>query len=228
MLLFPVLFLLFAAAWQQVKRLKVHETLGVDTTRSRSVECGNQWNLDNHEFLFRRLALDCNPFILFVWHVVAGFLYHHEQKALVPLLQTCTFRTTSATRCVLQPDVGLGRLEAAKLPFLCGLGDRPGGQSGVAGTAADLELPRTFVTTCPGRCVSLRRTTVTWKWTKWKAWWNTPGTCTSGFHKLRPILVPLCPHGGVRLRHGVKSSRAKPEGWRVEQALATLRGGFHQ
>ena len=30
----------------------------------------------------------------------------------------------------------------------------------------------------------------------------------------------------VRLRHGVKSSRAKPEGWRVEQVLATLRGGF--
>jgi len=38
MLLFPVLFLLFAAAWQQVKHLKVHETLGVDTTRSRSVK----------------------------------------------------------------------------------------------------------------------------------------------------------------------------------------------
>ena len=35
--------------------------------------------------------------------------------------------TTLTTRYVLRPDVrGLGRLEAAKFPFLCGLGDRPG------------------------------------------------------------------------------------------------------
>ena len=61
---------------------------------------------------------DCNPFMLFVWpsrfgsallglffllnssldgmdvllvlNVVADFLFHHEQKALVPLVQTCT------------------------------------------------------------------------------------------------------------------------------------------
>ena len=64
--------------------------------------------------------------VLLVLDVVAAFLYHHEQKALVPLLQTCTHfgpiltspgsGTMLTTRCVLQPGVrGLGLLGAAKL-----------------------------------------------------------------------------------------------------------------
>ena len=42
--------------------------------------------------------------------------------------------TTSTTHYVLRPTfTGRGRLEAAKLPFSCGLGARPGRQSCVAG-----------------------------------------------------------------------------------------------
>ena len=46
--------------------------------------------------------------VLLVLDVVAGFLYHHEQNALVPLLQTCTHFGPILTRVWDHVDNTLG------------------------------------------------------------------------------------------------------------------------
>ena len=120
--------------------------------------------------------------------------------------------------------------------FLCGLGARPGIFDWPLGSSLKnfwqrCTSPRRFAP-WPVRFVSLRRITVTWKWTRWKVWLNTQGTCThTGFYKSRPISTPLSPQRRSRWWSPTPTRSeehwcTKPEGWKV--ALATLRGGFHQ